>query len=54
MLVTKIQQAIEDYDRIFVVELINQRNQELKDIRADLDDSKYVFTLNDFSSPSTV
>ena len=42
VLVGKVQQAVEDYERIFVVELINQRNQELKEIRTDLEDSKLV------------
>ena len=42
LLVEKIQQAVEEYERVFVVELINQRNQELKQIRSDYSDSKFV------------
>lgn len=45
ILVERVNQAVEDYERIFIIELFNQRNQELKQIRSDFADSKFVFLL---------
>ncbi|KAH7830072.1 putative mRNA turnover protein 4 [Monocercomonoides exilis] len=46
LLVEKIQTAVDDYERIIIIELINQRNHEIKQIRTDLSDGKFIFGKN--------
>lgn len=46
LLVDKIREGVDEFGRIFVLNVKNQRNQELKELRDTLRDCKFVFGKN--------
>ncbi|KAK2956254.1 putative Ribosome assembly factor mrt4 [Blattamonas nauphoetae] len=46
ILVDKIRESVEEYNQIFILELVNQRSRVLQEMRLQLEHSKFVFGRN--------